>query len=187
MKVAQTLNASLQANSSCSNWPRRTVQWWHSCMHCLNVKSTRLLAWQRTDLASHFSRVSVACSAGCSFENAILICAHGTTILTNFEPSELVAEGIFCAHRDDTNYIKLTTLKKLNNIIIIAITLWILAKYWALQWLHSNIKILAKHWHRFIAFSLYYRNCTCSKSTLKEGQDNQSKDYGTFSHKDTLL
>ena len=28
---------------------------------------------------------------------ATLVCAHGTTILINREPSELVAESIFCA------------------------------------------------------------------------------------------
>ena len=79
---------------------------------CSNVESTTRL-WQRTDLVSRFARGSVA--RGLHAEQAsrnarrfapfvrecismaTLVCAHGTTILTNREPSELVGERIFYA------------------------------------------------------------------------------------------
>ena len=64
--------------------------------------------WQRTDLISHFAQGPVACSLQTcgalrrSFENASLwpplfVHAHGTAILNNHGPSELVAERMFHA------------------------------------------------------------------------------------------
>ena len=83
----------LQDNSSCSSLQKKYVlesQLYHQ-------------AWQKNK--PHFTRGSVAFQGAQCFAPF----AHGTTIMS---PSKLVAEHIFCALRDDTDYIIKSSLWK---------------------------------------------------------------------------
>ena len=55
-----------------------------------------LEAWWPAEQASRNARHFVPFAREC-VSMATLVCTHGTTILTNCEPSELVEERIFCA------------------------------------------------------------------------------------------
>ena len=96
-------HTSLQAKSSCSNSP---CKWQRSCSaQTSNLPPvydkeqtsslTSLEARWSTEQASSNTQCFTLFTREC-VSMATLICAHGTTILTNYEPSELIAECIFC-------------------------------------------------------------------------------------------